>query len=434
MYYMDWLEEFIKHRDKPPLTSAAKNRLAATKTEDSVGAGSCATASDDDDDIKPPTMHSYGLEAPKTSSATSRNNQSSSSNDMHGDDEQQRQQRSPSGDDYKVYVVNTVSNGDHHHMEDGENLMVATEENSNASSVSPSNVASSKKWCPAPNSAVTNTSRNTLMSSNNPTNGTTDTNLSSSRLHEHRVFRPTSRNISLYNKTQQQTSNSRYSSSHAVSSEQSNQNYRQVPSNVIPLLNHKLSERSSSSNIVTNRNHQNSMRIDERERRDHEGGSLSKLQGRRYSLSHQHQQQSQNYKQMDDFDIFGRYIASKMRKLGHRISEEDMEDLEFDILNTLERKRYDAAGASRRKPATATGSTSLTSSSRKRDYQQSSQQPSQTLIEVREEDSEQKETLRENADSQKQQRDSEDDSTTTVVVVDDDLYRQSSLSPSNQDS
>ena len=41
----------------------------------------------------------------------------------------------------------------------------------------------------------------------------------------------------------------------------------------------------------------------------------------------------------DEFEIFGKYVAKKMRKLNHRLDEDAMADVEFEITNTLQGAR-----------------------------------------------------------------------------------------------
>ena len=57
-----------------------------------------------------------------------------------------------------------------------------------------------------------------------------------------------------------------------------------------------------------------------------------------------------------------------MRKLRYKLSEDEMEELEFDILNTMERKRFNAAATSRQASSAIQQSSLSLSVSRKRDY------------------------------------------------------------------
>ena len=41
----------------------------------------------------------------------------------------------------------------------------------------------------------------------------------------------------------------------------------------------------------------------------------------------------------EDLDLFGKYVSSKMRKLSKSLSEEAMEDVEFNILKILKKAR-----------------------------------------------------------------------------------------------
>ena len=41
----------------------------------------------------------------------------------------------------------------------------------------------------------------------------------------------------------------------------------------------------------------------------------------------------------DEFEIFGKYVAEKMRKLSQRLDEDAIADVEFEITNTLQGAR-----------------------------------------------------------------------------------------------
>ena len=43
-------------------------------------------------------------------------------------------------------------------------------------------------------------------------------------------------------------------------------------------------------------------------------------------------------KAKDDFDLFGEYVATKMRKLSHKLEEDNMEMIEYKITTTLMKK------------------------------------------------------------------------------------------------
>ena len=47
---------------------------------------------------------------------------------------------------------------------------------------------------------------------------------------------------------------------------------------------------------------------------------------------------AQQEKAKDDFDLFGEYVATKMRKLSHKLEEDDMEMIEYEITTTLMKK------------------------------------------------------------------------------------------------
>ena len=47
---------------------------------------------------------------------------------------------------------------------------------------------------------------------------------------------------------------------------------------------------------------------------------------------------AQQEKAKDDFDLFGEYVATKMRKLSHKLEEDDMEMIEYEIIKTLMKK------------------------------------------------------------------------------------------------
>ena len=47
---------------------------------------------------------------------------------------------------------------------------------------------------------------------------------------------------------------------------------------------------------------------------------------------------AQQEKAKDDFDLFGEYVATKMRKHSHKLEEDDMEMIEYEITTTLMKK------------------------------------------------------------------------------------------------
>ena len=329
MYYLDWLEEFIKHRDRPG--GVGKSRSAKTEEVD------------DYEDMKPPTMHTYGLDAPSSSSTVNSNIE------LH-------QRHSSSADDYRVFVVNNSTNHqDHHdHQQEGSQFvnedvtndgLAVTEDNSNHSSSNLAPPPAANKWCMSDlnNEDNKNNASEATATSRGPLK------IQGPLVSEQRiVHRPTARNVTLYNNKDHQRQNKYTTSNHNSSRDPHDRHHRKIPPNVIPVLNHKLSERSghrcSSDNNVSSSS------------RNNMPSSSS-----RNTYASINQQQSH----IDDFDTFGRYLASKMRKLRYRLSEEEMEELEFDILNTLEKKRYNAAATT----AVSRQQSSLSLSvSRKRNY------------------------------------------------------------------
>ena len=47
---------------------------------------------------------------------------------------------------------------------------------------------------------------------------------------------------------------------------------------------------------------------------------------------------AQQEKAKDDFDLFGEYVATKMRELSHKLEEDNMEMIEYKIKTTLMKK------------------------------------------------------------------------------------------------
>ena len=219
MFYLEWLEEFIKHRDRPTI------RIKGKTEQEYDGY--------DDSDIKdPPTMHDLDFEQTK-STVDSPPGTPCSYSDQHNESHVE-----PASKKWRVVSTDNV---------EGEPSM-----NDGAGSHSKSlNVQSITSW---PQTVVNSGNR-----------------------HDSSGSAP------------QQTENT----------------------------NKRLSSRSDDDRYGDNRN------------RNHRFASLKRKNNAPESTT-----QSQ-----DEFDLFGQYIALKMRKMQSRLSSEQMEDLEFDILNTIERSR-----------------------------------------------------------------------------------------------
>ena len=235
---------------------------------------------------------------------------------------------------------------------------------------------------------ITNPRTNSA-STNKNTRGSRISQSSSSGDHHQRVIHGTSRNINLYHSrgnshrqpperyTSTTTNNISNSRGDPTRHHHHTRHHRQIPANVIPVLNHKLSERSTSSdhhrsNInLKDLHHQSTSSPSTTARYNQISSSRTNDYSDVRSVDQQQQQQQQQQRlntTADDFDIFGRYVASKMRKLRYKLSEEEMEELEFDILNTMERKRFNAAATSRQASSAIQQSSLSLSVSRKRDY------------------------------------------------------------------
>lgn len=484
MYYLDWLEEFIKHRDRPggaSLSASGKNnRSIITKSEEITS--TAHDADDDDEDMKPPTMHSYGLDAPITSS-TSTTTEGGASNMKNNNANLDHHHQSSSGaDDYRVFVVNnnhqqhgspSTNNAEQHEdtllVNGGSGLLtsVTADDNSNHSSSNhaPQQLQQppTKKWCMDDLIGSSEDNKRDIITDSQNFASTASkglrTSQNSSSVGHQRVIRGTSRNMNLYNSrgSNHRQSLDRYSNTSNSNSTNDLNHYhhpnrhhqhRETPANVIPVLNHKLPERSSSNHHrssidVKDHHHQPTSSSTVRYNKippPSSSSSSSRINSYGDGPTNQ-QKQQQKLDRADDFDIFGRYVASKMRKLRYKLSEEEMEELEFEILNTMERKRFNAT-ATWGKASSAIQQSSLSLSvSRKRDY------PPQSLPETQhhhqQEDQDEHDQLpvpvvltETTGDECRQQLTEEDDveETTTLVEVDNEdvvYHHQQQVSPSS---
>uniref|UniRef100_A0A7M5V6M4 Uncharacterized protein n=1 Tax=Clytia hemisphaerica TaxID=252671 RepID=A0A7M5V6M4_9CNID len=216
MFYLEWLEEFIKHRDRPTI------RIKGKTEQDYDGY--------DDSDMKdPPTMHDLDFERTKSTAESPPDTPCSYSEHITAE---------PASKKWRM-----VSTAD-----DGEGSI-----NEGAPSHSKSlNVQSTTSW---PQAAITD----------------------SGNRHELSVPMP------------QQAENT----------------------------NKRLLSRSDDDTYANSR----------------------KRNDRFTSLKRKNSTVENSTSSQDEFDLFGQYVALKMRKLHSRLSSEQLEDLEFDILNTIERTR-----------------------------------------------------------------------------------------------